>query len=214
MDIMYKTQRNLMVVSAFFVAALIISNILASKVVQIGFIEIPAAVIAYPVTFLCIDIISELWGKAEANFMVRLGFVVQMFSLVLIYIAIALPAAPYADQASFAAVLGSQWGIVLASLLAYIVSQSFDVFAFHKVKEHFKPKWMRNCTTIFSQLIDTAVFITIAGVLVWNIPGQTILIMIGCQYLVKVLFALADTPFFYFFTRHGTAEGPADVEKK
>ena len=210
---MYKTQRNLMIVSAFFIAALIISNILAAKVVQIGFIEIPAAVIAYPVTFLCIDIISELWGKKEAQFLVRVGLVVQIVTLILIYIAIALPPAPYTNQEAFAGTLGTQWGIVLASLLAYLASQSFDVFAFHKIRERFKPKWARNSTTIVSQLIDTTIFITIAGLLVWGTPIETILVMIACQYAVKVLFALADTPFFYLLTRHGQAASPEEYER-
>jgi len=130
----------------------------------------------------------------------------------LTYIAIALPAAPYSDQTSYATVLGTQLGIVIASLAAYICSQSFDVFAFHKVKKLFRPKWMRNCTTIFSQLIDTSIFITIAGLLVWHIEAITILIMIGSQYVVKVLFALADTPFFYYLTRHSNAEKTTDIQ--
>ncbi len=205
---MYKTQRNLIIVTCIFVGLLVISNILAAKVVQIRFIEIPAAVIAYPITFLCIDLVSEIWGKKEAQFVVLVGFIVQVISLGLTYIAIALPAAPYVDQASFSAIIGTQLGIVVASLTAYICSQSFDVFAFHKVKKHFKAKWMRNCTTIVSQLVDTAIFIALASVLVWGVSGITIVVMIASQYLVKVLFAIADTPFFYFFTRHGTAGKP------
>lgn len=207
---MYKTQHNLIIVTCIFVGLLVISNVLAAKVVQIGFIEVPAAVIAYPITFLCIDLISEIWGKKEARFVVIIGLIVQVIAMGLTYIAIVLPAAPYADQASFSAILGTQLGIVVASLLAYLCSQTFDVFAFHKIKDLFKPKWMRNCTTIVSQLIDTAVFITLAAVLVWHVPVETILVMILSQYVIKVLFALADTPFFYFFTRHGTAEKPAD----
>ena len=199
---MFKTNRNLVLVSAIFVVALVISNILAAKVVQIGPIEIPAAVIAYPFTFLMADIVSEIWGKKEAHYLVLVGFIVQLFSLLLITIAIFLPAAPYSDQAAFSGVLGSTWRIVLASMVAYLVSQFFDVFAFHKVKQHFKAKWMRNCTTVVSQLIDTSIFITIA--FIGSVPS--IGVMILSQYIVKVCFALADTPFFYLLTKHGSAE--------
>ena len=209
---MYKTQHNLIIVTCIFVGLLVISNILAAKVVQIGFIEIPAAVIAYPITFLCIDLVSEIWGKKEAQFVVIVGLIVQVIAMGLTYIAIALPAAPYADQTSYATVLGTQLGIVIASFAAYICSQTFDVFAFHKIKKFFKPKWMRNCTTVVSQFIDTTIFISLAGVLVWHISVTTTIVMILSQYIVKVLFALADTPFFYYLTRHGTAEKPADTQ--
>ena len=203
---MYKTTRNLTIVTAFFVTALVISNIIASKVVQIGWIEIPAAVVAYPITFLCTDIVSELWGKKEANFLVRLGFVVQLFSLILIYAALFLPPAAYMIefQESFAATLGSSARFVFASMIAYLVAQTFDVEVFHRIKARFKPKWMRNNVTILSQLIDTTIFITIAFAGV--VPN--LLVMIFSQYLVKVIIAVADTPIFYFLTRHGQAEGP------
>lgn len=203
---MYKTVRNLTIVSAFFVVGLVISNVIASKVVQIGFIEIPAAVIAYPLTFLCTDIVSEIWGKKEAQFLVRLGFVVQLFSLALIMIAVVLPPASYMGefQSSFAQVLGSNWRFVLASMIAYLAAQTFDVWMFHVVKARFSPKWMRNGTTVISQLIDTSIFITVAFAGV--VPN--LLVLIFSQYIVKVAFAAADTPFFYFLTRHGQKEGP------
>ena len=64
---MKATPRNLAILTAFFVVALVISNVIAGKVLQFGIIEIPAAVLAYPVTFLMIDVISEIWGKEEAK---------------------------------------------------------------------------------------------------------------------------------------------------
>ena len=205
---LYKTTRNLTIVTAFFVTALVVSNIIASKVVQIGWIEIPAAVVAYPITFLCTDIVSEIWGKKEANFLVRLGFVVQLFSLVLIFAAIYLPPASYMTefQSSFAATLGSSARFVFASMVAYLISQSFDIVLFHKIKSRFNPKWMRNNSKIVSQLIDTSIFITIAF---WGVVPN-LLVMIFSQYLVKFLIALADTPIFYFITRHGAVEPPTE----
>ena len=205
---LYKTTRNLVILTAFFATALVISNVLASKVVQIGWIEIPAAVIAYPITFLCVDIVSEIWGKKEAQFLVRLGFVVQVFSLVLIYAAVFLPPASYMVefQESYAAVLGSSGRFVLASMIAYLVAQSLDVEIFHRIKARFKPKWMRNNSTIFSQLVDTTIFITVA--FVGTVPN--ILTMILSQFLVKAAIAVADTPLFYYMTRHGSAEGPEE----
>ena len=199
---MFKTTRNLVIVSSFFVVALVLSNVLAAKVVQIGPVELPADVIAYSITFLMADVVSEIWGRKEAHILVGVGFAMQVFSLLLITIAVLLPAAPYTDQEAFSGVLGQTWRIVIAAMAAYLVSQTFDVFAFHKVKKHFKAKWLRNSTTVVSQLIDTSIFITIA--FLGSVPS--ILVMILSQYVAKVCFALADTPFFYLLTRHGSAE--------
>lgn len=192
-----------MVLTCFFVVSLIVSNIIAAKVVCIGWIEIPVAVIAYPITFLCTDVISEIWGREEARRTVHLGFVVQIFSLILIYIAIYLPPAEYMleFQSSFAETLGTSARFVLASLVAYGVAQTLDVHLFHWLRGRFEPKWMRNNgSTMVSQLVDTVIFITIGF---WGVVPNLGWMMVS-QYVVKWVFALADTPVFYYLTRdHG-----------
>ena len=199
---MQKNEKNLILLNCFFVASLVVSNIIAGKVVMLFGLTFPAAVIAYPWTFLCTDIIGELWGKRQANQTVRVGIVVQIFSMVLTYAAIALPVAPYTSefQAVFKAVLGSSGRFVFASLCAYLVSQFCDVTIFHTLKNKCrgKHKWLRNnASTMTSQLFDTAIFI---GIGFWG-TVPSILPMIFGQYIVKVFLALCDTPFFYYFTR-------------
>lgn len=199
---MKKTTHNLILLNCFFVASLIIVNVVASKLVNIcGFI-VPAAMVVYPITFLCTDVIGELWGKAEANRTVRYGMIVQIFSLGMIYMAIALPPAPFAMefQEVFSATLGNSARIVLASLAAYCAAQFNDVFVFHKLKalsggQH---KWLRNnASTITSQIIDTVIFVVVgfAG----TVPD--IGWMIVSQIILKIIIALCDTPFFYWMTR-------------
>lgn len=169
--------------------------------VTIGGFVLPAAVVAYPITFLMTDVIGEIWGKAEANRTVRNGFICQLISLVLISAAILLPVAPFADnQAAFEGVLGQSFRVVAASMAAYLIAQWNDVFIFHKLKEKYcgKYKWLRNnVSTLLSQLLDTAIFITIA--FVGTVPN--IFTMILSQYAVKASYALLDTPFFYLLTR-------------
>jgi uncharacterized integral membrane protein (TIGR00697 family) len=148
-----------------------------------------------------------MWGKEEANKTVKLGFICQMVSLVLIGGAILLPVAPFADnQAQFTAILGSSFRVVFASMIGYLVSQSWDVWIFHKVRDAYIKKhgstkggrWIwNNASTMTSQIIDTAIFITIAFIGV--VPN--IWTMILSQYLVKFVYALLDTPFFYLLTR-------------
>ncbi|SFE90199.1 queuosine precursor transporter [Peptostreptococcus sp. D1] len=198
---MNKNNRNLIIINCVFICSLLIANIVAGKVVNLfGFI-VPAAVTTYPITFLCTDVISEIWGKKEANLTVKIGIFIQLFSLILIAIAIALPSADFSiDYANnLKLVLGQNIRMVIASLIAYIVAQTNDVFIFHKLKElnKGKHKWIRNnVSTMTSQLIDTAIFITIA--FYGTVPN--VLIMVISQYVVKVILALLDTPFFYLLT--------------
>lgn len=203
---MKKTQQNLMLLNGIFIATLIIANIVSAKVVSFLGLVIPAAIVAYPLTFLMTDVIGEIWGKEEANRTVRLGLICQLLSLVLIGLAIALPVAPFADnQAEFQSIMGQSFRVVGASLVAYMLAQFNDVFIFHKLKEktNGKHKWLRNnLSTMASQLIDTAIFITIA--FIGTVPN--IWVMIASQYLIKFIYALLDTPFFYLLTREHKRE--------
>lgn len=204
---MRKTEKNLMLVNAIFITSLLIANVVSSKIVSFWGLTVPAAIVAYPLSFLMTDVIGEIWGKEEANKTVKLGFICQMISLVLIGGAILLPVAPFADnQAQFTSILGSSFRVVFASMVGYLVSQSWDVWLFHKVRDAYIKKhgstkggrWIwNNASTMTSQIIDTAIFITIA--FVGTVPN--IWAMILSQYLVKFVYALLDTPFFYLLTR-------------
>lgn len=201
-EILRKTGRNLILLNCFFIASLITANVVAGKVIMIFGLTVPAAVVAYPWTFLCTDIIGELWGREEANRTVKTGILIQVFSMALIYGAIALPVAPFASemQGQFQAVLGSSLRFVCASLCAYMISQWWDVTVFHRIKDWTgkKHKWLRNnASTMTSQLIDTAIFITIG--FYGAVPD--LLAMVVSQYIVKLMLALMDTPLFYYFTR-------------
>lgn len=202
---MKRNNENLLLLNGIFITTLIVANIVASKVVTIGSFVLPAAVVAYPLTFLMTDVIGEIWGKEEANRTVRNGFICQAVSLVLILLAIMLPVAPFADnQAEFQSILGQSFRVVFASMVGYLVAQCNDVFIFHKLKEKYngKHKWLRNnASTLLSQLLDTAIFITIA--FIGTVPN--ILTMILSQYAVKAFYALLDTPFFYLLTRNRKA---------
>lgn len=204
---MRRTDGNLSLCTAAFVTMLVISNVLASKVITLGPFELPAAVVAYPVTFLMTDIIGEIWGRSAANRTVRIGMVCQIASLVCIYLAVALPPAPYMEgfQQEYSDVLSSTGRMVFASLLAYICAQTWDVFVFHALKDRdgSSRKWVRNnLSTMTSQMIDTAIFITIAF---WGVVPD-IALMIISQYIVKSLIALCDTPFFYLLTHDSGVE--------
>lgn len=197
---MEKTDKNLLILNGIFITSLLIANVVSAKIVTLGGLVIPAAIVAYPLTFLMTDVIGEIWGKEQANETVKLGFICQLISLVLIGLAILLPVAPFADnQAEFKGIMAQSFRVVAASLVAYYCSQSWDVWVFHKIREKGTGnKWLRNnLSTMTSQIIDTAIFITIA--FIGSVPN--IWVMIGSQYLIKCIYALLDTLPFYWLTR-------------
>jgi uncharacterized integral membrane protein (TIGR00697 family) len=197
---MEKTNKNLLILNGIFITSLLIANVVSAKIVTFGGLVIPAAIVAYPLTFLMTDVIGEIWGKEQANETVKLGFICQLISLILIGLAILLPVAPFADnQAEFKGIMAQSFRVVAASLVAYYCSQSWDVWVFHKIREKGTGnKWLRNnLSTMTSQIIDTAIFITIA--FIGTVPN--IWVMIGSQYLIKCIYALLDTVPFYYLTR-------------
>ena len=202
---MQKTTFNLILLNSIFMIGLVMSNLFGGKIITVLGFTVAGAIITYPLTFLSTDIIGEIWGKQEANDCVKIGIIVQLIFLALGYLSLAIPPqeASEALQQSLKVVLNQGLRMTLASLGAFSVSQFLDVFLFHKLKERCngEKKWLRNnLSTMTSQLVDTLIFITIAfyGV-VEDLPA-----MVLGQYVIKLLLALGDTPFFYFFTRSTT----------
>lgn len=216
---MKKTNDNLTRLTALFCTCLVISNVITGKVLDTGLIffnqplTIAGAVICYPITYLITDIVGEIWGKAEANKIVKIGLICQVIATVIIVITQYLPYVDSNMQCAYTQLLGQNWVFVIGSLAAYMVSQHLDVTIFHKIRDKYIERcgstkggrWIwNNISTMTSQLVDTVIFITISfgfgfG---WLFNNQQALInmMIG-QYLVKFAIALLDTPFFYAFTR-------------
>lgn len=222
---MKKTNTNLMLCAMVFAVALVISNVITAKTIQTGIplfgstILVPSAVICYCLTFLMTDIIGEIWGKKEARTVVFGGFFCQVIATVLIVVGQALPAADPAMQESYNMLLGQNTVFVIASMTAYLLSQSWDVFIFHRIRNHMlenggspRSRWIwNNASTMTSQIIDTVVFIGIAFGIGFGWLFDPVMLpqlgamMIG-QYLCKFALAALDTPFFYLLTRKHHAE--------
>lgn len=185
---------------------------------HIGPIELALSggAITYAVTFLCTDIIGEIWGKATAQRVVKYGFIGQIFATACIMITGVFPATDAVMDNAYQTLLGQNWIFVIGSLSAYLVSQSWDVAVFHAIRDRYIAKhgstkggrWLwNNGSTITSQIWDTVIYAVISfgfglgWVHTHEGRMQLIGIIIG-QYLLKACLALLDTPFFYFFTRN------------
>lgn len=195
-----------------FIVSLVVSNVITGKVIDTGLslfgnpITVAGAIVCYPICYLITDIVGELWGKQEANKIVKYGFIGQIIATLIIAITTYTPYIDPEMQYAYTKLLGQNWVFVVGSLFAYLVSQYLDVHIFHRLKQKFeKHKWIRNnASTMLSQFVDTAIFITIAfgfgfG---WIFDNQVALLnMLIGQYLVKVIIAAIDTVPFYIFTK-------------
>jgi len=195
---------------ALFVTGLVTAQVTASKVVDVGVsvpglgedVLVPAAVFAYALTFFASDCYAELYGKRAAQVLVNVAFAMNFLLLALVWLAIRAPISPASGvgQAAFAETLGASTGVVVGSLLAYVVSQNWDVVVFHRLREHTGGErlWLRNVvSTATSQLIDTVVFVTVAFLLFQGLPLGAVLGLVVGQYLFKIGLVVLDTPFVY-----------------
>ena len=209
---MKKTNRNLLIMAVVFVTSLITSNIISSNgmiytSIYLGGIQLlaPAAVLAYAITFLCTDVIGQIWGKKESSMVVKLGLFGQIICTFLIFITPIL-FRPWFEGSETYTVLNSLGWFTLGSIIAYCCSQSWDVFIFHKIKNKFENKssmkWLwNNLSTMTSQIIDTVIFIGIGFGIGLHMDGETLMCLMIGQYGVKFCLALIDTPIFYLLTR-------------
>ncbi|MFB6169314.1 MAG: queuosine precursor transporter [Haloferacaceae archaeon] len=221
-------------VAAVFVTALVVAQLTASKLLAIplpgsvslpvvgGTLIVPGAAFAYALTFFASDCYAELYGKRAAQVVVNVGFAMNLVLLALVWSTILAPAAGASavSAEAFRAVLGAGTNVVAGSLLAYAVSQNWDVVVFHRLRtatdgDHL---WLRNlASTGTSQAIDTVVFVGVAfGVapavlgVGTALPTPVLVQLAVGQYLLKLAVAVVDTPFVYGTVRllrdRGTAK--------
>lgn len=188
--------RAFIILLSIFAAGITIASVLANKIISVFGLFMPAGILAYSITFICTDVISEIWGKQRANQTVLGGLIAIVAVLILIQIGLYWPKAPFwNNEAAFQSILGSTTRIIVASVAAYLVSQFHDVWAFHfwKKKTNDRHLWLRNnLSTAVSQFLDSCIFITIAfyGVTpIWPL-------ILG-QWIIKIAIALLDTPVVY-----------------
>jgi uncharacterized integral membrane protein (TIGR00697 family) len=222
-----RRERVFLLLAGVFLGSMTMLNILgASRFVDLSFtlfgVRIPMAlavgVLPYPVTFLCTDFISELYGRSRASFVVWVGLLLNLWVLAFLWLGGALPPAPALDPATglpapqaydfaFYRIRLLTMGTVMASMIAYLSAQLCDVFLFHFWKRLTRGRhlWLRNNgSTLVSQFVDTFAVITITHFYAHALPLDSeralwpqLWIFIGSGYVFKMIVALVDTIPFY-----------------
>ena len=204
-----------------FVTALVTAQLTAAKLLALPLpvelprvgaqIVLPGAALAYALTFFASDCYAELYGRRAAQLMVNVAFALNFVVLGLVWSTLRAPALDPEFAATFATALAPSTNIVLGSLLAYIVSQNWDVFVFHWIRDYTAGQylWLRNiASTASSQAIDTVIFVGVAFLAAPSLlgigealPTAAVISLVLGQYLLKLLIAVVDTPVVYLVVR-------------
>jgi uncharacterized PurR-regulated membrane protein YhhQ (DUF165 family) len=223
-----RRERVFLVLAGFFLCAMTMLNIIGiTRFVQLGPMALAVGVLPYPLTFLCTDLISELYGRARANFMVTVGLILNVFIIVVMWLAQVAPSvstdsqppwqviqlaeavtlpngSSVADSVElFTLMYATTSGAVVASMMAYIAAQYCDVYLFHFWKRltNSKHLWLRNNgSTLVSQGVDSFMVITVtfgAQFLAGVMSFGAMLVLMGSNYIFKLCVALVDTLPFY-----------------
>ena len=208
----YKTQILLTV----FVSSLLLGNLLGSKLIEIFGIVTSVGLFGYPVTFLITDIVEEVRGKEVTKIFVHAGFLSLCIAVLFVFVSTGLPPSPlYPHNEAYNYVFSNSLRLILASMIAFVISQHHDIWAFNfwKQKTNGRYLWLRNnLSTIVSQLLDSIIFMFIAFYRATPELGAVqIFYMIMPLWTLKVIFALLDTPFVYLGIRWLAAENINDA---
>ena len=218
-----RRERVFLVFAGIFLGSLAMLNILGiTRFLNLAFfvegstgwdykLAIAVGVLPYPITFLCTDFISELYGRKRANFVVFVGFLVNLWVVAVLWVGGVWPGfepAGSEGEGVFFDVRSLAFGAVAASMIAYLFAQFIDVQVFHFWKNltNGRMLWLRNNgSTLVSQLADTTAVILITHFYANALPPAAegvplwghLLALIATGYVFKVVVAALDTLPFY-----------------
>ena len=187
------------IITASFVAVLILSNIASTKIAAVGSISFDGGTILFPLAYIFGDILTEVYGFARARRVIWIGFTMNILMVATFWIVGMLPADPmWGLQESYMNILGVVPRIVLGSLAAYLVGEFVNsiILAKMKVKSDGKQFWKRAIgSTVVGQALDTTIFLVIAfaGILPWSL----IWVIWYTNYIFKLAVEIVLLPVTY-----------------
>jgi hypothetical protein len=204
-----KLNRYFPLVTAVFVTALIVSNIVAVKQIQIGPFKLTAALLIFSVSYIFGDVLTEVYGYAKARQVIWIGFGCNLLAVASFVAAGLLPPSStwvlpgfdttQASQSAYDAVLGYTPLILLASFAAYLAGEFLNSFVLAKMKIWTKGRylWTRTIgSTFVAQVADTGIFVGIIALGGLVAPGDVGAIILG-EWLTKVAYEVLATPLTY-----------------
>lgn len=191
--------RWLPLVTGLFVTVLVISNIIAVKLVTAGPLVVTAAIVLFPVSYILADVLTEVYGYAVARQVIWIGFLCNLVAVCAMTIGGLLPAAAFwQEQEAYDAILGFSARLLGASFLAYLGGEFLNAFVLAKLKLRTGGRhlWLRTVSsTLVGQALDSLVFVVVAfaGVL----PPPALAVAALSQWAAKSLYEALATPLTY-----------------
>jgi uncharacterized integral membrane protein (TIGR00697 family) len=187
-------------VMAAFVAILLLSNLIgAAKLATLGGFTFGAGILFFPVSYVLGDVLTEVYGYANARRCIWAGFAALVFMAFMSWVVVAMPpAASWTGQAAYESVFGQVPRIVVASMVAFWAGEFVNSFVLAKMKiwTGGKHLWSRTIgSTIFGQAVDSAIFYPLAFLGVWE--TSAVLTVMVTNWALKVLWEAVLTPVTY-----------------
>lgn len=190
------------IIAAIFVTCLITANTIAVKVISIGFLILPAAIVVFPVSYIFGDVLTEVYGYRWARRVIWLGFLCNLIFVFFAWAGLKLPAAPFwQQQEAYESILGYAPRLLAASFCGYLVGEFANSFVLAKMKILTRGRWLWSRTigsTIVGEGLDTAIFITLAFIG----TSSFVPVMILYHWLSKVAYEAIATPLTYAFVSY------------
>lgn len=185
-------------VAAFFVTTLVVSNIIAVKLVEVSGQVFPAGLVIFPLSYLLGDVLTEVYGFRAARAVIWLGFACSLLAVAAIQAAIHLPPAGFwsDSQGAYELTLGTTWRIFLASLAAYLVGEFANATVLARMKVATQGRWLWSRTigsTVVGQGLDSLIFVALA----FAGTGASLANPIVTTWLIKVGYEALATPLTY-----------------
>jgi len=193
--------RKLLIALAIYLTSLMAANTLGLKIMPFLWgLHLSVGVFMFPVVFLATDVIGEIYGKRMARLFVLAGFVSTALFILYSFISLAMPWAVAGEwvHESYNTVFGISVRIAVASLVAFVIAEYQDVFAFFFFREKWGTRffWLRsNLSNLWSQFLDTIIFMVIAFYGVYS--NEALVSLIISWWLFKVGMGVLYTPLSY-----------------
>ena len=182
-----------MLLGILFNVCLVASNLLETKVIQLGPITATAGLIVFPISYIINDCIAEVWGFKKARLIIWSGFAMNFLTIGFARLAITLPAAPFWEgEESFNFVFGMAPRIAVASLLAFLVGSFINAYVMSRMKiaSHGKNFSARAIlSTVFGESADSLIFFPLAfgGLMPISELGKMMLVQVVLKTMYEII---------------------------
>lgn len=199
---------SFMIMGILFCVCLVASNLLGTKILQVGPFPLTAGVIVFPISYIINDCIAEVWGFRKARLIIWMGFLMNFFVVALGGIATVIPAPPFwQGEEAFHFVFGLAPRIAVASLSAFLVGSFLNAWVMSRMKLRDRERRF-SLRAVLSTLVgegaDSLIFFPLAfgGLMPVSELAKMMLIQVSAKTLYEIIVLPLTTQIVKYIKRH------------